>query len=240
MSRNLESSPQAGGASAEPLPQMQSEPSLPFKVQHQDGVGLESQLSPAPRFMAERYKPAGKLTGKIALITGGDSGIGRAIAVLYAREGADVAISYLPEEQGDADATCRFIKGLGQSCEMIPGDLTDAQYCENLVAQTVARFGKLDILVSNAALADYSATKGAINSFTKALAQNLVKRGIRVNAVAPGPVWTPLNPADAGLSAKEVAHFGESNPMGRPSQPEELAPAYFILLRTPTLHTSPV
>lgn len=206
---------------------------MPCKVQHQEGV----------------VQPAGKLTGKIAIITGGDSGIGRAVAVLYAREGADVAISSLPEEQGDADATCRFIEGLGKSCEMIPGVLTDAQYCEDLVAQTVARFGKLDILVSNAAhqnrkkaleditddefdhtfktnvyayfrvsraalrhmkpgasiiatsseigllgspqLADYSATKGAINAFTKALAQNLVKRGIRVNAVAPGPVWTP-------------------------------------------------
>ena len=268
-------------------PQMQSEPELPFPAQHQDSVGLESKLEPLPRFQAPNYKAAGKLQGKSALITGGDSGIGRAVAVMYAREGADVAIAYLPEEESDAQETRRHVQATGRRCELMPGDLTDAAYCDALVENTVAVFGKLDILVSNAAhqnrkpslqavtdeefdrtfkiniyayfrlcraalrhmkpggaiiatssetgiqgsalLPDYSATKGAINAFTKALAQNLIKQGIRVNAVAPGPVWTPLNPSDSGLPPEKVARFGESNPMGRPAQPEELAPAYVYL-----------
>lgn len=268
-------------------PQMQSEPKPPFPRQHQDSVGLESELDPLPRFTAPRYKPAGKLEGKAALVTGGDSGIGRAVAVIYAREGADVAISYLPEEQSDAEETRRHVEAAGRRCELLPGDLTDAAYCDSLVERTVAAFGKIDILVSNAAwqnrkqsldevtdeefdrtfktnvyayfrlcraalrhmkpgsaiiasssetglqgsalLPDYSATKGAINAFTKALAQNVLKRGIRVNAVAPGPVWTPLNPSDDGATPEKVAHFGENNPMGRPAQPEELAPAYVYL-----------
>ena len=224
----------------------------------------------------------------MALITGGDSGIGRAVAVMYAREGADVAIAYLPEEQigrrGDAAPRAGRRDG-GANC--FPGDLTDASFCDEIVERTVESFGKLDILVSNAAhqnrkesledvtdeefdrtfktniyayfrlsraalrhmkpgaaiiatssetgiqgskqLPDYSATKGAINAFTKALAQSLIPKGIRVNAVAPGPVWTPLNPADEGLPADKVAEFGKSNPMGRPAQPEELAPAYVFL-----------
>ena len=223
----------------------------------------------------------------MALITGGDSGIGRAVAVIYAREGADVAIAYLPEEQSDAEETRRHVQAAGRRCELLPGDLTDAAYCDALVEKTVATFGQLDILVSNAAhqnrkqtleeitdeefdrtfkinvyacfrlcraalrhmragsaivitssetgiqgsalLPDYSATKGAINAFTKALAQNLIKKGIRVNAVAPGPVWTPLNPSDSGLPPEKVAVFGKSNPMGRPAQPEEVAPAYVYL-----------
>ena len=268
-------------------PQMQSEPELPFPAQHQDSVGLESKLEPLPRFQAPNYKAAGKLQGKSALITGGDSGIGRAVAVMYAREGADVAIAYLPEEESDAQETRRHVQATGRRCELMPGDLTEAAYCDALVENTVAAFGKLDILVSNAAhqnrkpslqavtdeefdrtfkiniyayfrlcraalrhmkpggaiiatssetgiqgsalLPDYSATKGAINAFTKALAQNLIKQGIRVNAVAPGPVWTPLNPSDSGLAPEKVARFGESNPMGRPAQPEELAPAYVYL-----------
>ncbi|MDB5492463.1 MAG: short-chain dehydrogenase [Micavibrio sp.] len=262
-------------------------PRPPFPKQHQDSPGLESELDPAPRYMAEDYKAADKLAGKVALITGGDSGIGRAVAVLYAREGAKIAINYLKEEQSDAEQTKRDIEALGGQCELIPGDLTSKGFCSLLVEKTVKAYGRLDILVSNAAhqarkdslddltdeemertfstnifayirlcraalhhmkrgaaivvtssetgilgsgkLPDYSATKGAINAFTKTLAQSLIERGIRVNAVAPGPVWTPLNPSDAGLDPQGVSKFGQDNPMGRPAQPEELAPAYVFL-----------
>ncbi|HUR60297.1 MAG TPA: SDR family oxidoreductase [Opitutaceae bacterium] len=268
-------------------PQMQAEPKLPFPRQHQRQPGLESKLSPQPRWEATRYRAAGKLDGKVALITGGDSGIGRAVAFLYAREGADVAINFLPQEQKDADAVKRSIEAVGRRCLLLPGDLTRPNLCAQLVARTVKEFGRLDILVSNAAyqtrkesaadvtdeeldrtfktnvyayfrlvraalphlkpgaaiiatssvtgifgskqLPDYSATKGAINAFTKALAMELIEKGIRVNTIAPGPVWTPLNPADPGLSASEVAKFGEQTPIGRPAQPEELAPAYVFL-----------
>ena len=263
------------------------EPKPPFPEQHQEGVGLETKLTPRPRFEAEAYRPAGKLEGKVALITGGDSGIGRAVAVLFAREGARVAITYLPEEQTDADATRKSIEGAGAKCLAIAGDLTDPAFCDDIVEQVVRHFGKLDILVANAAhqnrkpsleevtdeefdatfktniysyfrlsraalrhmkagsviiatssetgikgskhLPDYSATKGAINAFTKSLAVDLIDRSIRVNAVAPGPVWTPLNPSDDGMTPKDVAKFGQDNPMGRPAQPEELAPAYVFL-----------
>jgi NAD(P)-dependent dehydrogenase (short-subunit alcohol dehydrogenase family) len=263
------------------------EPKPPFPEQHQEGVGLETKLTPRPRFEAEAYRPAGKLEGNVALITGGDSGIGRAVAVLFAREGARVAITYLPEEQTDADATRKSIEGAGAKCLAIAGDLTDPAFCDDIVEQVVRHFGKLDILVANAAhqnrkpsleevtdeefdatfktniysyfrlsraalrhmkagsviiatssetgikgskhLPDYSATKGAINAFTKSLAVDLIDRSIRVNAVAPGPVWTPLNPSDDGMTPKDVAKFGQDNPMGRPAQPEELAPAYVFL-----------
>ncbi len=262
-------------------------PLPPFPQQHQEMPGLESELAPQPRFEAAAYRAADKLKGKIALITGGDSGIGRSVALLYAREGAHVAINYLPEEQSDADQTREAIEAEGARCLLLPGDLTDPELCVELVEDTVAHYGKIDILVSNAAhqvrkenlqeltdeelvttfdtnvyayfrlaraalrhmkrgaviiatssvtgiegskkLPDYSATKGAINAFTKALAQAMIPRGIRVNAVAPGPVWTPLNPADPGLPADEVAEFGMDSPMGRPAQPEELAPAYVFL-----------
>jgi len=263
------------------------EPKPPFPEQHQDKPGLESKLVPRPRYQAEQYKPAGKLAGKTALVTGGDSGIGRAVAVLYAREGADVAIAYLPAEQSDAEETRDAVEHEGRRCLLLPGDLTDARYCDRIVDDTVKHFGKLDILVSNAAhqnrkesldeltdeelectfetniyayvrlaraalrvmgeggviiatssvtgllgserLPDYSATKGAINAFTKTLAQSVVDRKIRVNAVAPGPVWTPLNVADEGASEQDVAKFGQHVKMGRPAQPEELAPAYVFL-----------
>jgi len=265
----------------------QNEPKPPFPKQHQEQPGLESKLSPRPRYEAEDYRAAGKLAGKAALITGGDSGIGRAVAVLFAREGADVAIGYLPQEQSDAEETKRAVEAEGRQCVLLPGDLTDAAFCDRIVEDTVAKLGKLDILVSNAAhqtrknsldeltdeeldttfktniyayirlaraalrhmkagasiiatssetgilgsakLPDYSSTKGAINAFTKTLAQSLIEKGIRVNAVAPGPVWTPLNPSDNGLPPEKVAEFGKSNPMGRPAQPEELAPAYVFL-----------
>lgn len=262
------------------------QPKPPFKKQQQQPPGLESALNPAPRFEAPRYKPAGKLQGQVALITGGDSGIGRAVAVLYAREGADVAIVYLPEEQSDAEDTRATVEAEGRVCELIPGDLVDAVFCDEVVERTVGAFGRLDILVSNAAhqsskkleelqdedmertfqtnifaymrlaraalrhmkpgaaiiatssetgikgskeMPDYSATKGAVNAFTKTLAMQLIERQIRVNAVAPGPVWTPLNPADTGATAKEAAEFGLDSPMKRPAQPEELAPAYVFL-----------
>ncbi len=264
-----------------------SEPRPPFPEQHQEAPGLESELEPRPRYQAEAYKAAGKLAGRVALITGGDSGIGRAVAWLYTREGARVAINYLPSEQSDAEETQRQIERDGGRCLLLPADLRDAKVCEELVEQTVGEFGRLDILVSNAAhqtrkasieeltdeemettfqtnvyafmrlsraalkhmepgaciiatssetgifgsarLPDYSATKGAINAFAKTLSQSLVERGIRVNVVAPGPVWTPLNPSDAGLPPERVAKFGTQNPMGRPAQPEEVAPAYVFL-----------
>lgn len=273
--------------SARALPQMQAEPSLPFPAQHQRTPGLESKLSPRPRWSAPRYRAAGKLEGKVALITGGDSGIGRAVAFLYAREGADVAIAYLPQEQSDAVETRRSIEALGRECLLLPTDLSRAAACAAVVQKTVFYFKRLDIVVSNAAhqshkpsvedvtekeleltfrtnvfayvhlvkaalphlkpgsaiiatssetgilgtegLPDYSSSKGAINALTKTLGMDLIKRGIRVNAVAPGPVWTPLNPSDKGKTAKETAHFGATSPMGRPAQPEELAPAYVFL-----------
>ncbi len=264
-----------------------TEPRPPFPEQHQSGPGRESELEPRPRYRAPDYRPAGKLTGQVALVTGGDSGIGRAVAVLYAREGADVAITCLPEEVDDAEETRRAIEKAGRRALILPGNLLETAFCTEAIERTVTELGRLDILVSNAAhqnrkdsltdltddeldetfrtniyayvrlaraalhhlqpgasiiatssvtgilgnatLPDYSATKGAINAFTKSLAQSLVERGIRVNAVAPGPVWTPLNPSDAGASPAKVAHFGENNPMGRPAQPEELAPAYVFL-----------
>lgn len=266
---------------------MQAEPKLPFPAQHQSQPGLESKLTPRPRWEATRYRPSGKLAGKVALITGGDSGIGRAVAVLYAREGADVAINYLPVEQSDALEVQRAVEAVGRRCLLLPADLTRPSTCAQLVAKTVRAYGRLDILVSNAAhqsrkesaadvtdeelertfstnvyayfrlvraalphlkpgaaiiatssvtgifgsqkLPDYSATKGAINAFTKALSMELIEKGIRVNTIAPGPVWTPLNPADPGLPPKEVAKFGAQTPIGRPAQPEELAPAYVFL-----------
>ncbi|HET6628792.1 MAG TPA: SDR family oxidoreductase [Woeseiaceae bacterium] len=261
---------------------MASKPKPPFPPQDLEQPGLESRMDPEPRYEADSYRPAGKLEGKAALITGGDSGIGRAVAVMYAREGADVALVYLDEEQEDADTTRREIERCGRKALLIPGDVKDAEFCRRAVEQTVERFGRLDVLVNNAAfqkhrkslgdipleqfertfrtnifgyfymarfavphmqpgssivntgsitglegsksLIDYSATKGAIHAFTKSLAQNLVQSGIRVNCVAPGPVWTPLNPAEHGDEA--IREFGAKTPMGRPAQPEEIAPAY--------------
>jgi NAD(P)-dependent dehydrogenase (short-subunit alcohol dehydrogenase family) len=260
----------------------QERPQPPFPEQQQDRPGEEAELEPRPRYRAPDYRPADKLRDKVALITRGDSGIGRAVAVMYAREGADVAIVYLPQEQRDADETRAAVEESGRRCVQIPGDLTDPAFCTESVERTVRELGKLDILVNNAAyqqhqerledvsddqlertfrtnilayfrmaraalahlprggaivntgsitglegeksLLDYSATKGAIHAFTKSLAQSLVDRGIRVNCVAPGPVWTPLNPSDG--PPEKVAQFGASTPMGRPAQPEELAPAY--------------
>lgn len=261
-----------------------AEPSPPMPRQHLPKPGNESEMELKPRFEAPHYQGSGKLKGLVALITGGDSGIGRAVAVLFAREGADVAIAYL-NERGDAQRTCELVEAEGGRSLAIGGDIKDRTFCDEAVSTVVRTFGKLNILVNNAAfqehaasltditearfdetfktnvygyfhmakaalahlhpgdsiintgsvtglrgskqLLDYSATKGAIHAFTKALAHNLADKGIRVNAVAPGPVWTPLNPADKPPS--EIAKFGEKTHLGRPAQPEEISPAYVFL-----------
>ena len=254
----------------------------PLPSQHQRSPGLESKLDPRPQFEAPIYRAAGKLDGKIAIITGGDSGIGRATALLFAREGADVALIYLPQEESDAQETKSAIEAEFRRALLLPGDVSDPDFCRRAVERTVKELGGLDILVNNAAyqkdresvdevsieqwdktfkvniygyfymvraalrhlregaciintgsitglegskaLLDYSATKGAIHAFTKSLAQMLVERKIRVNCVAPGPVWTPLNPVSK--PADQVPEFGADTPYGRPAQPEEIAPAY--------------
>jgi NAD(P)-dependent dehydrogenase (short-subunit alcohol dehydrogenase family) len=253
--------------------------------QHQKYPGIEAEVHPRPQYMAPLYKGANKLKGKVALISGGDSGIGRAVSVLFAREGADVAIMFLPEEESDANETRDAIRSEGRRALLLPGDVSNPDYCEDCVEKVINELGSLDILVNNAGfqknkesiekidyeqldrtfrtnfygyfylakaavprmkkgsciintgsitglegektLLDYSATKGAIHAFTKSLAQNLVEKGIRVNAVAPGPVWTPLN--TQAKPAKVVPKFGADVAMGRPAQPEELAPAYVFL-----------
>ncbi len=253
-------------------------------AQHLPKPGTESKLQLAPMYEAPSYRGSEKLRGMAALITGGDSGIGRAVAVLFAREGADVAVAYLNEHE-DAAATRRAVEKEGRSCFVMAGDVADPDFCESAVKRTIDKFGKLDILVNNAAfqehavtfeelsdehfdqtiktnlygyfymaraavpqmkngssivmtgsvtgllgnknLLDYSLTKGGIHAFARSLATHLVDRGIRVNVVAPGPVWTPLNPADK--PAEAVEKFGAQTPMGRPAQPEEIAPAYVFL-----------
>ena len=280
---------QASGQAKQKQPPAASEamrePAPPFPRQHQRHPGIEAEIEPRPRYEAPLYRAAGKLEGKSALITGGDSGIGRSVAVLFAREGADVAIVYLPEEEDDARETQSSIEAVGTGVLLMPGDVTDPDFCREAVERVVNEFGKLDILVNNAAfqqhqesledisdeqwdltfrtnifgyfymaraalphlrpgsaiintgsitglegakqLLDYSATKGAILAFTKALAQNLVPRGIRVNSVAPGPVWTPLNVVDK--APEEAGTHGSDTPMQRPAQPEEIAPSYVFL-----------
>jgi NAD(P)-dependent dehydrogenase (short-subunit alcohol dehydrogenase family) len=260
-----------------------TQPKPPFPAQNiGPPPGIEKQMHPRPRYQGAKYRAAGKLEGQVALITGGDSGIGRSVAVLFAKEGAHVAFTYLPVEKPDADETLKAIESEGREALCIAGDVRDSAWCEDVVEQTFKRFGRLDILVNNAAfqkhqtgiddvsleqwdqtfhtniygyfhmvkaamphlktgaviintgsitglegspeLLDYSATKGAIHAFTKSLAQSLVKKGIRVNCVAPGPVWTPLNPAER--DDEDTKTFGADTPLKRPAQPEEIAPAY--------------
>ncbi|MDJ1469547.1 SDR family oxidoreductase [Cytophagaceae bacterium DM2B3-1] len=256
-----------------------------FPAQTQDGQpGMETEMTPQPEVIREDYRGSGKLEGKVALITGGDSGIGRAVAVHFAREGANVAIVYLNENE-DAQITKQLIEDEGRQCLLIQGDIRDESFCQNAVQQTKQRLGRFDVLVNNAAeqhpqddiqtiskeqlettfetnifsmfyfakaalsllpedgviintssvtaykgnptLLDYSSTKGAIVAFTRALSQNLASKGIRVNAVAPGPIWTPLIPAT--FEAEKVSKFGKDTPLGRAGQPSEVAPAYVFL-----------
>ncbi len=259
-------------------------PEPPFPKVHQGKPGSEADLPLAPMYEAPFYKGSGKLKDKVALITGGDSGIGRSVATLFAREGADIAIVHLDEDEDAAD-TKAAVEKEGRQCFVIKGDVKDPKFCRDAVAKTVKEFARLDVLVNNAAfqvhtadiedlsdehfdetlktnlygyfymakaavphlengsaiintgsvtglegskeLLDYSMTKGGIHAFTKALASQLVAKGIRVNAVAPGPVWTPLNPSDK--HGEDVANFGSQTPMRRAAQPEEIAPAYVFL-----------
>ena len=263
---------------------MPEEQSLQPPQEQDQQPGVESQMTPQPKSDDPQYRGSGKLQGKVALITGGDSGIGRAVAIAYAKEGADVAIMYL-NEHDDAKQTKQLVEQLGRRLIAIAGDIGDETFCQQAVQQTVDEFGKLDILVNNAAeqhpqesiedisaqqlertfrtnifamffltkaalkhlqegsaiinttsvtaykgnpqLLDYSSTKGAIVAFTRSLSQSLVEKGIRVNGVAPGPIWTPLIPST--FPADKVESFGKEAPMGRAGQPEEIAPSYVFL-----------
>lgn len=261
---------------------VQHQPKGPLPAQSQPKPGLDSEMDPKPKYMAPLYRGSCKLEGKAALVTGGDSGIGRAVAVLFAREGADVAIVYLPAEQSDAVETSAAVRAEGKRCLLLPGDVKDSKFCTEAVEKTAAEFGRLDVLVNNAAyqetreriedlsdedievtfktnifayfymaraavrhlprggaivncgsitglegnktLLDYASTKGAIHAFTKSLAQNLIERGIRVNCVSPGPIWTVLQPVSK--PPEKVAEHGGKTPLKRPGQPEEVAPAF--------------
>lgn len=263
---------------------MANYPTPPFEPQQQSVPGTQSKMNPVPDCGETSYKGSGRMANKVALITGGDSGIGRAVAIAYAREGADVVISYLDEHE-DAKDTARYVEEAGRQCLLLPGDLAEKEQCLAIVAKTVERFGRIDVLVNNAAfqmshetldeipdeewvrtfdinitamfrickaavphmpsggsiintssvnsdmpkptLLPYATTKGGIANFTAGLAQLLGKKNIRVNSVAPGPIWTPLIPATMPPDA--VKTFGEETPLGRPGQPVEVSPIYVLL-----------
>ncbi|VVP90182.1 General stress protein 39 [Pseudomonas fluorescens] len=263
---------------------MKNYPKPPFKPQQQSVPGEQSRMEPYPDCGESSYKGSGRLANKITLITGGDSGIGRAVAIAFAREGADVAISYLDEHE-DAKETARWVEDAGRQCLLLPGDIGNLAHCTAIVADTVAKFGRIDVLINNAAfqmtyetleeipdeewlrtfnvnvtamfrlckaslphmaegssiintssvnsdapnptLIPYASTKGAIANFTAGLAQMLGKRNIRVNSVAPGPIWTPLIPST--MPEDTVKNFGANTPLGRPGQPVEVAPIYVLL-----------
>jgi NAD(P)-dependent dehydrogenase (short-subunit alcohol dehydrogenase family) len=270
-----------------PLPNPATEyPKPPFPAQQQEWPGLVSKMIPRPDHGETSYKGSGRLAGRKALLTGGDSGMGRAAAIAFAREGADVAINYLPQEESDAKDVVALIRGAGRKAVALPGDLREEAFCNRLVSDAVSRLGGLDILVSNAArqvaqksilditteqfdatfktnvyamfwitkaaiphmkpgssiicttsinayspepyILDYAATKGAIAIYVKALAKQMAKQGIRVNGVAPGPIWTPLQPSGGQLPDK-LPMFGADTPMGRAGEPAELAPLYVLL-----------
>jgi NAD(P)-dependent dehydrogenase (short-subunit alcohol dehydrogenase family) len=261
------------------------QPEYPEQTQMDQHPGLEQEMAPEPDYGVETYRGSGKLEGKKALITGGDSGIGRAVALAFAREGADVVLSYLEEEEPDAQETARAVEDSGRKAVKVPGDIVEESHCQELVQKAVDEFGRIDVLVNNAAhqmtvdgiadvstglldrtfktniyamfwlvkaalhhmpeggsiintcsiqayqpsppLLPYASTKGAIITFTKGLAQEVVRYGLRANSVAPGPVWTPIIPAS--MPSDTVASFGGTSPMGRPAQPAELAPAFVFL-----------
>ena len=265
--------------------QQYPQPEYPEQDQRDQHPGLEQEMQPEPDYGYETYRGMGRLEGKAAIITGGDSGIGRAVALAFAREGADVLISYLEEEEPDASETAQIVEEAGKRAVKVPGDISEESRCQALVQRAVEEFGKIDVLVNNAAhqmtvdgiadisselldrtfktniyamfwlckaaiphmpeggaiinvasiqayqpsptLLPYSATKGAIVTFTKGLAQEVVQYGLRANTVAPGPVWTPIIPAS--MPGETVSQFGGTSPMGRPAQPAELAPAFVFL-----------
>ena len=265
------------------------------KAEYQEGPGLDAELENRADLGEKTYRGADRLEGRKALVTGGDSGIGAATAIAFAREGADVALSYLPEEEEDAQRIVKLITEAGRKAIALPGDLTDPAYCRDLVASAVEQLGGLDILVNNAGkqqnqdaltdisdeqfdetyktnvyamfhvtkaalphlapgssiintssiqayqpsenLVDYASTKAAINNFSKGLAQQLAPQGIRVNVVAPGPIWTPLQTA-GGQPTEDLPEFGQSTPLGRPGQPAELAPAYVFLASSESSYVS--
>jgi NAD(P)-dependent dehydrogenase (short-subunit alcohol dehydrogenase family) len=241
------------------------QPEYPEQTQMDQHPGLDQDMQPEPDYGFETYRGSGKLEGKKAVITGGDSGIGRAVALAFAREGADVVLSYLEEEESDAEEAARAVEDAGRQALRVPGDIADEDRCRDLIQKAVDEFGRIDVLVNNAAhqmtvdgiadvstelphmpeggsiintssiqayqpsppLLPYSSTKGAIITFTKGLAQEVVQYGLRANSVAPGPVWTPIIPAS--MPADTVSSFGGTSPMGRPAQPAELAPAFVFL-----------
>jgi NAD(P)-dependent dehydrogenase (short-subunit alcohol dehydrogenase family) len=265
--------------------QQYPQPEYPEQDQRDQHPGLEGEMRPEPDYGYDTYQGLGRLKGKTAVITGGDSGIGRAVALAFAREGADVLISYLSEEEPDAQETAQVVEEAGKKAIKVPGDISEEAQCQAVVQRAVDEFGKIDVLVNNAAhqmtvdgiadistelldrtfktniyamfwlvkaalphmpeggsiinvcsiqayqpsptLLPYSATKGAIITFTKGLAQEVIQYGLRANSVAPGPVWTPIIPAS--MPGETVSQFGGTNPVGRPAQPAELAPAFVFL-----------